>query len=323
MRKGILSIGTTVIDSVKIIDALPEKSCVALVHAVSRHVGGNVPNVLIDLAVVGDDIEGDFILRELDKHKIDTSFMIRTKEAGTSASDVMTLSSTGERTVFYYKGASSLITLEQVEALKTNARIVQIAYIGTLDVLEEKDSLYRSKLARVLKLFKDKGCQTCIDIVSIPIGEHLKKVILSCLPYTDYFVVNEIETEALLGIETRRKDGSLVFSALKEAVAEFIKLGVCSYAVIHSPETAVCMDKNGFYTEQPSYPIEQSKIRGTVGAGDAFMAAFLYSMHEGYPIQSALKYGHASAFYNLQNAGAVEGAVPFETIKNFVDHTIL
>jgi sugar/nucleoside kinase (ribokinase family) len=49
-----------------------------------------------------------------------------------------------------------------------------------------------------------------------------------------------------------------------------------------------------------------------VGAGDAFAAGVLLGLHEGESVQTALRYGVATATACLQTAGTSDGIKPLE-----------
>jgi sugar/nucleoside kinase (ribokinase family) len=58
--------------------------------------------------------------------------------------------------------------------------------------------------------------------------------------------------------------------------------------------------------------VPPTQIVSTVGAGDAFAAGLLLALHEGAPIETALKYGVCVAASCLQGAGASDGIGPLE-----------
>ena len=68
----------------------------------------------------------------------------------------------------------------------------------------------------------------------------------------------------------------------------------------------------------PSYIVDESEIKGTTGAGDAFCAGCLYAIHEGYSFKEMLKLAHACASFNLQNLTSTGGAVSKEILEDFM-----
>lgn len=112
---GITIAGNILVDIVKRVDCYPEKGMLANIEAVSRSVGGCVPNTAIDLAKIdhgipisavgkiGDDEYGRYVLSQLDRYNIDCGGVSVSENKPTSFSDVMSLRS-GERT-FFHAGA--------------------------------------------------------------------------------------------------------------------------------------------------------------------------------------------------------------------------
>ena len=147
-REGIACIGLTVWDTIKTIQTYPAEGRYAEVQHTSGRVGGNVPNVLIDIAMIdsgiplfavselGCDSEGDSILSSLRNFDIEVSPgspKYRTENARIRHNESR---DTGSRTIFYQRGASHSIGLEFLENIELPAKIVQIAYLGALPGLE-------------------------------------------------------------------------------------------------------------------------------------------------------------------------------------------
>lgn len=326
-----MCVGITPLDCVKIVDDLPKTGYLEYIRNVSLSNGGNVSNVLIDLAVmdkniplkavsyIGSDKEGELVLNTLNKHNIDTSLIKKIDYASTSFTDVMTIKKTGDRTFYYYKGASAMLDLDYIKKIKTDSKIVQIAYLGALDELEKKDRKYGCLFANALDHFISQGCKTSIDIISVNFNKNLRKNIISSLPYTDYLIINEIEAMLIMGYKNiRNNKGILIKKYIKDAINKFIDFGVRESAVIHCPELAIYLDRKGNYIEMPSYTVDKMKIKGKVGAGDAFVAGFLYAKHEDLDSKTALKYAHASSSFNLLSESSTGGAVGIKKIKIYI-----
>ena len=102
-RCGITIAGSLVDDRIKLISAYPKMNMLSTIYSVSHAVGGNVPNVGIDLAKidrelkvnavgrVGNDSNGLYLIDELRQSGVDVSGVIVSQTAGTSFTDVMTV----------------------------------------------------------------------------------------------------------------------------------------------------------------------------------------------------------------------------------------
>ena len=94
--------------------------------------------------------------------------------------------------------------------------------------------------------------------------------------------------------------------------------GVNETVVIHFPEGAVGRHRDGKFIYTPSCHIERKDIVGSNGAGDAFCAGVMYALHEGWDLDRAMKLGSAFSNFNLRSVTTTEGAVPLNTMLDFL-----
>jgi sugar/nucleoside kinase (ribokinase family) len=161
-------------------------------------------------------------------------------------------------------------------------------------------------MARLLNKAKMQGMKTSIDVVSES-GDRFKTLVTPALKYTDYCIINELETQQTTGVRLRDEDGRLHVENMKAALEKLFDLGVSTWAVIHCPEIGCGMDVDGNYHEARSLKLPKGYIKGTVGAGDAFCAGVLYAAETGEPLQKALKLGVCSAAASLSEVSASDG----------------
>ena len=213
-KNGIAVAGNILTDEVKIIESFPEKGMLVGITAMSRAVGGSVPNTLISLAKIdptlslsalgkrGDDESGRYVQSELQRCGIDTSGILVDPKSPTGFSDVMTLRDTGERTFFHNRGANAKFIPEDINLSTLNCRMLHVAYIHLLDGFDAPDPEYGTTLARFLKAAQEEGILTSIDVVS-SLNEKFAERIIAALPYTDNAIMNVAPTVA----ETLTKAG--------------------------------------------------------------------------------------------------------------------
>ena len=316
-KKAFAVAGNIVVDIIKMIDSYPDKLELTVIRSIEQAVGGIVCNVGIDLArldptlpvlaigFAADDERGALVRREFEKYpSIDTSCVWH--EGVTSFTDVMTISSTGERTFFTYKGAEHLLTYDRImSAPLENCALLHIGYHLLLDALDAPDSEYGTVMARTLAAVQKMGIQTSLDVVSEK-GGRFRTVVPPSLPYTDHFAVNEYEAAQITGVELTR-NGKLLPENLPEALHILRKMGVKRRVVIHTPLLAAGLDENDRLVYAPALKLPEGYIRGSVGAGDAFTAGFLYETMRGASLETALRTANAVAACSLSAAGATEG----------------
>ena len=161
-------------------------------------------------------------------------------------------------------------------------------------------------MARLLHRAQQAGMKTSIDVVS-EAGERFKRLVTPALKYTDYCIINELETQQTTGVLLRGEDGTLHVENMKAALQKLHELGVAKWAVIHCPELGCGMDEAGNYCEFESLKLPKGYIKGTVGAGDAFCAGVLYAAETDMPLREALKLGACSAAASLSEVSASDG----------------
>lgn len=330
MKNGIIAAGNWIIDKVKFIDILPQRNMLANISDEVMGLGGGPHNVLVDLAkmnigiplagagIIGNDADGDYILKVIKEHNIDTKHIQKTIEKGTSYTDVMSVKNSGDRTFFHYRGANATLDYEHFVNINTEHKIFYLAYLLLLDKLDSEDKEYGVVAAKVLNLLQKKGYKTTVDVVSEQ-SDRFRKIVNPCLPYIDYLILNEIEAGTSTGFQIRKQDNSIDPVNIHKAAEALINGGVKEWVIIHFPEGGFAIDtkKNKYFV--PSFLVEQKDIVSSVGAGDAFCAGALYGLHEGLPIEQILKIANASARFNLFGATTTDGAVSIGEIKKYLE----
>jgi sugar/nucleoside kinase (ribokinase family) len=320
MRQGILVSGNWIIDQVKVIDSYPdEEKLVNILNEYSSN-GGSAYNILKDLAklkvdfplsglgLVGDDERGNKIIAECKTLLIDTLQLRKTSLAHTSYTDVMTVQGTGKRTFFHQRGANDLLSINDFNLSISNAKIFHLGYLLLLKEMDFMDVDGQTGASRVLKSAKEQGFITSADIVSEH-SDRFKTIIPPSLPFIDYLFVNEYEAGKIAGIETTT-NGQVIIEKCLEAASRMIEMGVREWVVLHYPDGAIAMNKNGEELFQPSIQLPLDKILGSVGAGDAFAAGVLNGVHEGWGMEKSLKLGVCSAATSLFEATSSDGILP-------------
>jgi sugar/nucleoside kinase (ribokinase family) len=284
---------------------------------VDRSTGGAVCNNIMDLASldpemplvalgrIGDDAQGAYVMEKLQAFKnIDVQHI---KVGGTTAfSLVLADEITKQRTFYECSGVNASFCEEDIPWDKLDVDMLHIGYILLLDALDQEDSQYGTKMAKLLHTAQQRGIKTSIDVVS-ETGERFRKLVCPALRYTDYCVINEVEASATTGIELRAEDGTLLKENFPAALRKLKEMGVSTWAVIHCPEVGMGLDENDNLVEVPSLKLPKGWIAGTVGAGDAFCSGVTYAAWKGEDLKSAIELGTASAVCSLSQPGSTEG----------------
>ncbi|MBQ8292065.1 MAG: carbohydrate kinase family protein [Clostridia bacterium] len=309
--EGIAVAGTLLVDKINEISSYPASGELTQIKSVRMATGGLVPNVSIDLRIMdnslpvkavgklGSDGEGAFIQSILEKYGVDTKG-ITYASTGTSFTDVMSVTG-GQRTFFTYAGANAGFGVADVDFTLLNVKILHLGYFLLLDKMDSGEGV------ALLKQAKEKGIETSIDLVSENSNRY--SMVLPCLPYTDYLIINEVEAGGLTGIESTE-------SNLKKIAETLFSFGVKKRVVIHTPSVGVCLSENGFFAV-PSYDLPKGYIKGTTGAGDAFCAGMLLGIYRGWDETECLSFAAGAAAVSLCEADANSGMRSEKGIKEF------
>lgn len=332
MRTGIISFGNWIVDTVKFIDVYPQRGNLTTIHKEMRGLGGCAHNVLVDLArmrtgiplygggCIGDDFGGRLCLQACRDNGIDSSNIHVIQGESTSYTDVMSeVSGAASRTFFHNRGANARLTADMIESACSNARIFHLGYLLLLDELDKSDEKYGIVAARVLETMQKKGYKTSVDVVSEE-GNRFQRVVLPCLKYVDYFIINEVEAGACLDMDLHDNTGVTDVEKAIRAAQLLLDKGVREIVVIHFPEGGIAVSKDeACFVKSDLIPA--ANIVSSVGAGDAFCAGVLYSIHENYSFGRMLSFANACARFNLRNETSTGGAPTLKEINEFLNVT--
>ncbi|TSA37195.1 MAG: carbohydrate kinase family protein [Porphyromonadaceae bacterium] len=327
-HRGIMSSGNWVVDYVKIIDHLPERNMLASILGQSVGLGGAPHNVLVGLAVldpslplfaggmIGKDAGGELVIEAVDNHKVNRRFLYQVEGISTSYTYVMTESATGYRTFFHHRGANAFLGPEHFKRIDVPARIFHLGYLLLLDLLDSPDPDFGVVAAGVLKRLSEQGYKVSVDVISEE-SDRYQTVVLPCLPYIDYLIINETEAGRICGLPVRGTSGEIDHSTLVLAAKLLIDKGVRDTVVIHFPEGGYALSKTGEEAHQASFVMEPGEIKGTVGAGDAFCAGMLYAFHENWLLARGLELANANAAISLTHPASTGAAKSLAEVLDF------
>lgn len=311
MRKGICVAGSLIADRFYEMESYPKEGFLSKIKSGAVHIGGS-GNLILDLAkldkdlavkvctVVGEDENGKALLETLGRYQnIDTEDIVREGESAVTL--VMNAKDTKQRTFFFLSGAADEFDMSKIHWEKMTSRIFHLEYLLLMKKVDAKDDEFGTHGARILKRAKDEGMITSIDMVSDQ-SERVREVVRPALRFTDICCINELETQAITGIEVVSR------TAAEKALRELARLGVSKWAVIHSPK-----HNYGYDIEQDkmvyveSLKLPDGFIKGTTGAGDAFCSGILYGAHEGESLESSMKLAICCAACSLSENNGTDG----------------
>ncbi len=302
MKSGIAVAGSLLVDKFNEISAYPASGELTKILSISTAVGGCVPNVALDikkicpelkvsaLGRVGDDKEGEFLMKTLKQGGIDVSGVIKKPGEKTTFTDVMSVRQ-GQRTFFTYSGADSGFCGSDIDFDAVNPKILHLGYFLLLDKIDGGEGL------EILKSASEHGICTSIDMVSENSDRY--SLVIPCLEYTDCLIINETEAGRLTGISPEKKN--------LERIADTLKgMGVREKVIIHMPDCSVCRSNDG-YSIMGAVDVPKSYIKGKTGAGDAFCAGALCGIYSGMSDDKIMELASCAAAMSLGVTDATSG----------------
>lgn len=311
-RTGIAVAGTVLVDKINEISAYPNAGELTQIRSIQNAAGGCVPNVALDLkkidpqlavsaiGKIGNDAEGEFITNILQCGGVSTTGLAVMPGEKTTFTEVMSVSG-GQRTFFVYPGSGADFGVADMDFGAIDAKILHLGYFLLLQKVDDGDGL------KILQKAKEVGLETSIDLVSENSDRY--GLVLPCLPYTDYLIINELEAGKLAGIEPKPENLQAICEKLKA-------LGVQKKVIIHMPERSVCLSEEG-YSVLGSYILPDGYIQGTTGAGDAFCAGALIGIYNGWSDMEIMEFASGCAVMALSSPDATSGMKEETEIKEF------
>lgn len=216
----------------------------------------------------GNDEAGRIFKKSLDDAQID-SFLVTSSLPTTEVACLIT--EDGEKTMFYHQGASTAIQLEEITPeLFKGTRLVHIeGYTFLQEGVPEKAAA----------LAKEAGCLLSLDVGSFTLVRQKKgRMVDFIIRYCDIVFANADEAFALTGQPP--KEACLLMKDLTET------------AVVLFGEGGAWVGKGYDLLHGPSLPV---KAIDTTGAGDLFIAGFLYGVLQEFSLERCASCGNLLA----------------------------
>jgi fructokinase len=256
-----------------LIDFMPVQTETALkdVTAFEKAPGGAPANVAVAVArlggsaafigQVGADAFGDYLHEVFEKENVDTTHLFSTSRAHTALAFV-TLSH-GERQFVFYRNPSAdmLMREEQIHAIDFESDILHFGSVAL-----QTDSMRDAHRRLIAKIHKAKGIVSFDPNLRVSLWkstDELERRVLEFLPKANIVKVSDDELWFFSGKESEEQAIRFLFQGKVEVV--IVTRGKAGASVYHLGER---IDASGFVVDTVD----------TTGAGDGFVAGFLYQV---------------------------------------------
>jgi sugar/nucleoside kinase (ribokinase family) len=256
----------------------------------------NIANLGLNVGFVGkigDDDFGEFILKSLNKRKVDTSRILKDKKAKTGI--CVSMSFPENYAMASYAGVREAFTLADVDmnyVLEAGHLHLSSYYLQS-GMQEGCSELFRRA--------KEAGLTTSLDPDSDTSGKW-DDSIFEVLQYVDVFLPNEKEALHITKCDTLESALGLLSKTVPTVV---IKTGASGVWVKHAGKT---IHANAFKID----------VVDTTGAGDSFNSGFIYQFYKGSTIEKCTAWGNACAAISTTAAGGTTAFPNLREAEQFI-----
>ncbi|MDL2213998.1 carbohydrate kinase family protein [Clostridia bacterium OttesenSCG-928-O13] len=250
------------------------------------------------VSVVGDDTWGKLTTDYLVKRDVDISGIIVKPECDSIVTAILIDEHNERHFVFSGNSARNITVEDVVDSFDDDTEYLHIGSFMSLDKLEYENC------GRLFKVAKDKGIKTSFDVTFDATGDWLKKL-QPGLPYTDTFFASYDEAVCIAGGLTKPED-----------IARFMRgQGVQNVVLKLGKEGCYATD----FTKEVRMPTYlELPVVDTTGAGDSFVAGYLFGTLMGYSMEECCLLGNVNGTLAVGSIGANTGSGTVEQVKDFL-----
>ncbi|MBM4241255.1 MAG: carbohydrate kinase family protein [Euryarchaeota archaeon] len=260
--------------------------------------GGSAANTIIGLSRLGlhtgfigkvsKDRDGNLLIKNLVKEKVDTRGIIVSKE-GKSGKVLGFVDLEGQRALYVDPGVNDLIKTHEIKSeYLSNSKILHLTSFVGKSIKAQKNLINKiNKISKDVTITLDPG-----RLYTEKGPDYIKDI----LKRTNIILLNEKELENLTTNENEYK-------SCEEKAKILLEYGI-NIVVVKSGERG-CYITDG----EENHFIEAFKAVcvDTTGAGDAFNAGFLYSFIKGKNLRECCEIGNFVAACCIQKYGTING----------------
>ena len=311
-NKKALCLGIAVTDTyAKSIDKIPKWDTLGTFDEVKFGAGGCAVNTAINLnslgincgvsAAIGKDLNGEFIIDQLKKRKIDTANIVKTKN--NTAITFAMISSNGKRRYLTNWGANDVFSIKDL--VFSNIQKYSLIHLCGTFAMKTFDGKETLEFVKKIKKNKNKILISMDTIYNTKVN--CLKLIKDLFPYIDIFFPSIEELTLITGYNSIKKNIDFLKSTKIQLTG--IKMGKEGSIFIHNNNASYCS------------PFKV-KVEDTSGAGDAFMAGLIFATLNEYSLNYSMIFSSACAANNIQHVGA-SGNVPyFNKVEKFINENL-
>lgn len=290
---SILVIGSVNVDTTYNLENFPKPGETISSISKSRSVGGKGANQAIAckklggdvkfLACVGNDVDADFIFKNMKEYGVDTTNIIK-KDVDTGTA-LINVDKTGQNEIVLDHGANYAITIQDIDD--------NIELLDECDILILQMEIPQEVNEYAIKKAKKKG----VYVILNPAPSEFE--VEDILDKVDLFVPNENE---ILRYSTKEN--------LKEAANELLDKNVGSVIITLGENGSEYFSKKEHIKQEPI----KAKVVDTTSAGDCYIGAMAVMLDQQKSIKEAMEFATKASSKTVTRKGSGESIPTIDEI---------
>ncbi len=282
-------VGSANIDLVAILKRLPKRGETLIAESLNIFPGGKGANQAVGIAKlaeevafiarIGKDTFGTRLVKNLDKRRVNTRYIVRDK-IHPSGMALIFVNSCGDNIISVAPGSNAFLEVRDIlkaqNVIKKSRVLLLQLEIPLLAVRKAVEIAHRT------------GCKVILNPAPI------KKLDKKLLERVDILTPNETELEALTG--RKIKD---ISSACRTA-KRLLKKGIGAIIVTMGRRGALLVEKKSCQR----FPAPEVKVVDTTAAGDSFNAALAVAISRGKDLRDAIHFANCAGALAVTKLGA-------------------
>lgn len=293
----VVGLGQACVDYLGRIDSYPSEDGKVELTDFHMQGGGPASTALVTLSRLGvctsflgsisEDFYGREILKELQKEKVDSTFLKITPGYTSQVAFIPINRKNGKRTVFWHRGSVPHLEPKDVDLEPfPNARIYHT------------DGLMMAAAIEGARQAKQKGLTVVMD------GGTMREGSLDLVGLVDVLIASEGFSAPFAPPDT----------PVEKALKALQRLGPKEVVITLGSRGSVGL-KGEEFNSQEAFPV---KAVDTTGAGDVYHGAYIYCLLQGASMADSMGFASATSALKCREIGARKGIPRLEEIKEFM-----
>ncbi len=293
------------------VERLPAAGESLAAHSLQVECGGKGLNLAVGLnrlglpvevlLAVGNDAAGAALLELLHTEGLDARWVI--KAGAHSGFGVGLIAAGGQNVIAVYPGANALLDAHHVQAtlagLDRGGHGIQLV-CGQFEIPQ----------APVLEAFQWARSRQIKTLLNPSPWRELPPQLLEC---TDILVLNELEAECLLGLQTVQREPEQWLVVLEQYAwpGEWLVVTLAERGCVARAHAAA--------VHVPAYRIQ---AQDATGAGDAFAVGLAYACLQEWPLLDSLRFANACGALVAASSGVLAALPEMRQVADFMQHAM-